>query len=120
MAGLGEVCTHVAAVLFYLETLSRIEGQRACTEDQCAWVMPSSMKSAQYLPIKELDFTSARGQKHKIDDTIDGCDDAPLKTQKPKEGTRSTSDELASLFQTLSLIGPKVGVLSVVSEYSDV
>ena len=72
MAGLGESCTHVAAVLFYLEALCRIEGQRACTEGQCAWVMPSSMKSAQYLPIKELDFTLSRGQKCKFDDTIDG------------------------------------------------
>ena len=120
MAGLGEVCTHVAAVLFYIEALSRIEGQRACTEGQCAWVMPSSMKSAQYLLIMKLDFTSFQGQKCKFDDTIDGCDDVPHEIEKPKEGTRSTSDELASLFQALSVIEPKVGVLSVVSEYSDV
>jgi len=76
--------------------------------------MPSSMKSALYLPIKELDFISSRGHKHKFNDTIDGCDDAPHEMEKPKESTRSTSDELASLFQTLSVIEPKLGVLSVV------
>ena len=108
MAGLGEVCTHVAAVLFYLEALCRIEGQRACTEGQCTWVMPSSMESAQYLPIKELDFTSSRGLKCKFDDAIDGHDDAPHEIEKPKGGTRSTSDELAALFQALSVIEPKV------------
>ena len=82
--------------------------------------MPSSMKSAQYLPIIELDFTSSRGQKHKFDDTVDGCDDAPHETVKPIEGTRSTTDKLASLFQALSITAPKVGVLSVISNYSDV
>ena len=61
MAGLGEVCTHVAAVLFYLETLSRIERRRACTEGQCTWVMPSSLKSAWYLPIKDqADFNEVQ------------------------------------------------------------
>jgi len=63
MAGLGEVCTHVAAVLFYLEALNRLEGERTCTEGQCAWILPSSLKSAQYLPIKDIDFTSAQGKK---------------------------------------------------------
>ena len=32
MAGLGEVCTHVAAILFYLEAISRIQGKKTCTQ----------------------------------------------------------------------------------------
>jgi len=46
-----------------MEKISRIEGKRACTEGQCAWEMPSTLKSVQCLPIKDLDFTSSRGKK---------------------------------------------------------
>ena len=46
--------------------------------------------------IKELDFTPLRGQKYNFDDTADGYDEAPRKTENPKEGARSISEELAS------------------------
>ena len=119
MAGLGEVCTHVAAVLFYIETLSRLEGVRSCTDGQCAWALPSLLKSARYLPIKDIDFTSARGKKRKLDELVDGCE-GTKEVHKSREGMRSTSDELTQLFSALSITGPKVAVLSVVPEYSDV
>ena len=35
MAGLGEVCTHVTAVLFYLEALHRVEDVKTCAQQQC-------------------------------------------------------------------------------------
>ena len=31
MADLGEVCTHIAAILFHLETVARIAGKPTCT-----------------------------------------------------------------------------------------
>ena len=56
MAGLGEVCTHVAAVLFYLEALQRIEEVQTCTQLQCGWIVPSTSTTAQYLEVKNIDF----------------------------------------------------------------
>ena len=38
MAGLGETCTHIAAVLFYLEALYRIKEAQTCTQQQCDWI----------------------------------------------------------------------------------
>ena len=63
MAGLGEVCTHVAAVLFYLEALQRIEEVQTCTQLQCGWIVPSASTTAQYLEVKNIDFSLARGKK---------------------------------------------------------
>jgi len=71
MAGLGETSTHVAAVLFYLETLNRIEGGKTCTQVQHSCILPTSLKSGQYLPIKDMDFTSSQGKKGKLDDMIE-------------------------------------------------
>ena len=79
--------------------------------------MPSSLKSAQYLPVKDIDFTSARGKKRKLDDIINGCN-SPKEVQKSK-GTRSTNKELAQLFNNLNITGSKLAVLSVVPKHSD-
>ena len=64
MAGLGETCSHIAAVLFYLEAAARIQGtSTTCTQEASQWVIPSYLKSVEYVPIKEIDFTSAKGKK---------------------------------------------------------
>ena len=70
MAGLGEVCTHAAAVMFYLETAARINGTPSCTQQKCQWIMPVFQKQIPYSPIKSIDFTSAKARKRKIDDVI--------------------------------------------------
>lgn len=33
MAGLGEACSHIAAILFYLEALVRMQGTKTCTQE---------------------------------------------------------------------------------------
>ena len=71
MAGLGETCTHIAGVLFYLEAVVRIQGTMTCTESQCEWVIPAYVKSIDYQPIKNIDFTSASGKKRKLDEMIE-------------------------------------------------
>lgn len=54
MAGLGEVCSHVAAVLFYVDAAYR---NKTCTEIPCQWVIPSSVDNIPYSRIADIDFT---------------------------------------------------------------
>ena len=63
MAGLGEACSHIAVVLFYLEALARMQGTNTCTQEECQWIIPSYLKTVEYLPIKDIDFTSAKGKR---------------------------------------------------------
>ena len=71
MAGLGETCTHIAAILFYLEVIARIQGTTTtCTQQTCQWIIPAYFKKIDYLPIKNIDFTSALGKKRKLDQII--------------------------------------------------
>ena len=65
MAGLGETCTRVAAVLLYLEAAARIQRKQTSTQRKYEWIMASFQSNVQYLPIKDVDFTSARGEKKK-------------------------------------------------------
>lgn len=70
MAGLSETCTHVAAVLFYIEASARIQGSLSCTQKQCEWIIPSYVKEVEYLPIEKIDFTFAESMKRKFDHSI--------------------------------------------------
>ena len=70
MAGLGEVCTHVGAVLFYLETATKINGVSQCTQEKCSWIVPSYQKAIPYAPISEIDFSSAKNKMRTIEATI--------------------------------------------------
>ena len=120
MAGLGEACSHIAAILYLLETLSRMQETRTCTQEECQWVIPSYLKTAEYLPIKEIDFTSARGKKRKLDDMIDGKETQQKADPKVVvTGKRSTESELALLYEGLSCGGTKPGVLSLIPKHSD-
>ena len=71
MAGLGETFIHIAAVLFYLEAVVRIQGTTTCTESQCEWVIPPYVKSINYQPIKNINFKSASSKKRKLDEMIE-------------------------------------------------
>ena len=127
MAGLGETCTHISSVLFYLEASARLFGtNKTCTEESCKWIIPSYQKEVQYLPMKEIDFTSARGKKRTLDDHIKAAcmedvdfEEAGDMEQCKKVGSKPTETELSLLFQNLSTGGTKPGVLSVIPEYSD-
>ncbi len=48
MAGLGETCTHISAVLFYLEALHRLKGTETCTQQRCEWIMPKKQTNMDY------------------------------------------------------------------------
>ena len=115
MAGLGETCTHIAVVLFYLEAIVRIQGARTCTQSQCVWAIPSYMKSIDYQPIKNIDFTSAYGKKRIFDEMIEesvsslGDKDDSLSTDSPVSTSEEilprysvpqpTDEEMSQLFQ---------------------
>jgi len=82
------------------------------------------MKDVEYLPIKDINFTSARGMKSWIKSLADSGEQPDADTsfnneQSKKVGSSSTEAELSLLFQNLSVAGTKPTVLSVVSDHSD-
>lgn len=43
-AGLAESCFHIACVLYYLESWTKIHGKLACTQMKCQWIFPLLLK----------------------------------------------------------------------------
>lgn len=55
VAGLGETCSHVASLLFAIESGVRIRDSMTVTH------MPTGVKEVQYAPVKEIDFLGKKG-----------------------------------------------------------
>ena len=60
MARLGEYCSHVSSVLFYIETFNRIREKLSRTEMKCAWILPSYMKDVSLAEVRDINFKSAK------------------------------------------------------------
>ena len=71
------MCTHIAALLFYLETLHKVKEVETCTQQQCEWILPSALKTVKYFPIKDSDFASAQGKKRILDEMLESDDIIP-------------------------------------------
>ena len=102
MAGLGETCTHIAAVLFDLEASARIQGKQTCTQRKCEWTLTS-----------DIDFTSAKGKMCKLDK----CN-SPNKgaISNPSQSTVTPSNtHYKSFYENVR----KTGTKPLLSKYSD-
>ena len=69
MAGLGEACTHVAALLFALEAAVRMRETKTLTQSPAYWLIPPT-KSVPYAELSSIDFTSAKTKKKQLDAAI--------------------------------------------------
>jgi len=86
---------------------------------ECSWIIRSYLKSAQYLPIKDIDLTSARGLKRKLDGTISSPQSESIlstvtETVASTFAVESTIVDLNLLFKDISLQGTSPAVLSLV------
>ena len=56
VAGLGESCSHVASLLWAIETGVRLSNSMTVTQNREYWVMPSGVKDVPYAPLKDISF----------------------------------------------------------------
>ncbi len=64
MAGLGEACSHIAALLFAVEVHNRLK-DTSCTSQPCQWLSPT-MKNVPYAPISDICFTAPATKKKRL------------------------------------------------------
>ena len=61
MAGLGETCSHIAAMLYWLETAARINKSTSCTSMSNGWLpptLPRACTEVPYVTLEELEKIS--------------------------------------------------------------
>ena len=116
MAGLGETCTHIAAVLFYLEAVARLQCKQTCTQSRCQWIIPSYLRNVEYLPVKRIDFTSARKRKRNLDEAINSVEE-DVQVQPICSGDQSFNPDLNAFFNDLCSAGSRPAILSIIPSH---
>ena len=65
MAGLGESCSHIGALLFYVEAVKKVRDNKTVTQKEAYWMLPASCEEVPYKERADIDFTSP-GTSRKI------------------------------------------------------
>jgi hypothetical protein len=111
MAGLSEVCSHVGALLFALDASVQYRKYTTCTQQKCKW-LPSHVKEVPYLPVCEVDFSSAHKKYDKLCE--DKTEETVPKVYKKSSVTAPSSDEIKQFFTGIAQCGSKSIILSIV------
>ena len=115
-AGLGSTCTHVASLLFYIETSIRIRDAKTVTQEKAYWLLPGSVKDVTPSPVADIDFTSAKTRRNRLSQAIDSLGDAAnLTTTTPllrhsREIPKATDAEQQSFLASLKSTGRKCNI----------
>jgi hypothetical protein len=114
MAGLAETCSHVAAILYWLETAVRIKAGITCTSQPNAW-LPQSMPSARLdVPYVTLEALEELAGSRKKATPSSGQVWSDIKQKSP------TEEDLEEFFANLSTVTDrKPAILSVVPTYNE-
>ena len=86
---------------FYLEALSRLQGNEACTQHTSEWIMSTFQINIDYQPTKCIDFTSAKGKMRQLDEAIQSsqCSQSEAVSEPCKIPKVSSAEEIDVLQQ---------------------
>ena len=112
MAGLGEACSHIAALLFAAEAHNRLK-DTSCTSRLCAWLSPN-MQNVAYAPISDINFTAPATKRRRILEGQSGHQSQPELLEPPPP----SKEKIESFLHLLSKTG-KPALLSILPDYCD-
>ena len=111
LAGLGEVCTHVA-LLFWVEVRVNMRNSQTVTGEKAYWMVSTSAPGDNaMLPFRDIDFISALDRL-----CHQQCSGMPIIFISDVQ--KLTKDELHELFSTLSTCSHKGAILAVLPDFS--
>ncbi|CAL9686377.1 unnamed protein product [Knipowitschia caucasica] len=117
-AGLGETCSHVGALLFYVESAHRLVTQRTVTQEKAYWCIPSAIDKVPYATIRQIDFTSVATKKRRFESRISGGPIQQRSSQKLPDVPRPSAADRLEILHDLHRV-TKASVLTVSSGFQD-
>lgn len=112
-AGLGEACSHIGAMLFYVEVVVRRRDGQVCTDLENAW-LPPQVRLLNGKQVSALSFASSKMKKR----IMDG--EQPLRKQLQRLHMKEASDEeWSSFLSACHRSGSRPALLSLEKEYAE-
>ena len=90
-AGLGESCSHVAALMFSLDIKVRLRDSKTVTEKPAYWMLPQAVKKINYNELREIDFSTAKTIKKKFDSFIENSE--PVQQSQNRDHNKLQSQQ---------------------------
>lgn len=130
MAGLGESCSHVASLLWAIESGVRIRDSMTVTQKKAYWVIPNGVKEVPYAPVKNMDFVGKKRSlaimaslDFKQPDSSCSPTPSPSPISRPSKSptpalTVPDHEETKSFLASLASCPSKPAILSLVQPYS--
>lgn len=120
MAGLGETCSHVGAVLFAIKAAVTLRESQTVTEKPAYWLLPSGQPKEKYLEVENIDFHSKVAIKQRLDTFLSGGKPSAYKDKQNLPVVSEPTDaEFATFFAELHTTGDKPALLSVMENYAE-
>lgn len=113
MAGLGEACSHIGAVLYYINAVSKFNHGQASTDVENIW-LPPYIKNVPCAPLSNIDFASAKSKKRRLDTSSQ-----PATKKKVQLVDKPTDQEFALFLKEVSSAEPRAAIFSVTEGYND-
>ena len=126
MAGLGETCSHVASMLWAIESGIRLRDSMTVTQKKAYWVIPNSVKEVPYAPIMDINFFGKSHSINRVTPTSTPSSSRSSSHTPPTLSTASTprslqpplDEELEDFYKALASNSTKPAILSIIEPYS--
>ncbi len=133
MAGLGETCSHVASVLWAIESGIRSRDSLTVTQKKAYWVIPHAIKQVPYATVNEISFVGKKKSQKLLFNTPTPSPSAnQLSPSAPSVASTSTGEcstkrppltpsqeEVSVFFASLASTSKHPAILSLIEPYSD-
>ena len=106
MAGSGESCFHVGAILFAVEAATRVRDSKTVTQEKAYWLLPAAHREIKYSEVCKINFVT-KSLKRKMDSCISNSTTTTNASEpnKPKscflKHTSPTTNKLSSFYTSL-------------------
>ena len=119
MAGLDECCSHVAAMLFILESASRAKQEASVTDVPAYWMFPTAAKlDAPYKRLRDMDFQSA-ARKRKLSTAESSSTSTTPEYEDVDNIPSPTKNEEVRFLEDLHKAQPTAAILSLTDQFSN-
>ena len=124
MAGLGETCSHVAAIMFYLLFTMDYYKRHftdSVTSDPNGW-LPPKINNVDFALICEINFhdkSKEADEKNRKRDSKDKADLVPPPTKTRKVVPKLTDEDKDNFYFCLSKTNPESAILRLIEGYND-
>ena len=125
MAVLTESCTHITAILFWIDIKVRMLKSKIVTAEKFYWLVPTNMTHLELQEAFKIDFNFSKSKKVRIDNAINETSEpyssnsssVNIKVKFPSK--LHTDKELEYFYEQLNSCEKKSCILRVVPEYCE-